>query len=208
MIKMYWVKSPRWLQKLYSRLLWQLPAGRKTVYITFDDGPHPEVTTKVLQILDTYKVKATFFCIGKNVAAYPEIYKQLLLSGHVTGNHTHNHLNGWKTDTTSYLQDITNASAYIDSHLFRPPYGRISRKQIRQLRQTKPDISIVMWTLLSADFDTCLSAAECLNILKKYTTDGSIIVFHDSEKARERVLNCLPQYLQWLQSQGYTFGKL
>ncbi len=205
---MYWVKSPRWLQKLYRRLLWQQPAGNKTVYLTFDDGPHPEVTPKVLQILDTFKVKATFFCIGQNVAAHPQIFERLLVSGHATGNHTHRHLNGWKTNADIYIKDIDDASAYINSHLFRPPYGRISRKQIQQLLQNKPGIKIVMWTLLSADFDTRLTAADCLNILKKHTIDGSIVVFHDSEKARERMLPCLPEYLQWLQHQGYHFGVL
>ncbi|MBS1566531.1 MAG: polysaccharide deacetylase family protein, partial [Bacteroidetes bacterium] len=186
---------------------WQMPAGQKKIYLSFDDGPHPEATPFVLDTLRRYDAKATFFCIGKNVLQYPELYKRILLDGHATGNHTHNHLNGWKTPDKEYLGNIQEASQYIDSKLFRPPYGRISRFQALQV-QEQMGLRVVMWSVLSGDFDTSLSPQKCTENVQKSATGGSIVVFHDSEKAMPRLTYALPKVLEYFTALGYHFEKL
>jgi len=141
----YLVKTPWWVQQwIYPAYAWSMPAGQKKIYLTFDDGPHPEATPFVLDTLERYQAKASFFCIGKNVAAHPALYKRILLDGHAVGNHTQNHLNGWKTGDADYMANIVEASQYIDSKLFRPPYGRITRFQAKQV-QERLGLRIVMW---------------------------------------------------------------
>ena len=204
----YFVKSPFWIKKIYPGLFWEIPKSQKKIYLTFDDGPHPTITIKVLDLLKAYNAKATFFCIGNNVVKYPEVYKRVIDEGHTVGNHTFNHLNGWKTADELYLNDINKAMGYIDSNLFRPPYGRISRFQIQQLLKPKYQMKMVMWTVLSGDFDSDISAEKCLNNVLLSTKEGSIVVFHDSEKAAEKMLYALPKVLEQFSKKGFSFEKI
>jgi peptidoglycan/xylan/chitin deacetylase (PgdA/CDA1 family) len=202
---MYVIKSPWLLRRLYPSLTWSIPSHDKTVYLTFDDGPHPEITSGVLANLKEYNAKATFFCIGKNVVNHQETYRQVLDGGHAIGNHTYDHLNGWKTADDVYMNNIVKATEIIDSKLFRPPYGRISRFQVQQLKSI---FKIVMWDVLSADFDTNISPRQCLENVIKFTGPGSIIVFHDSEKAFPRLKYALPKALEYLSEKGFSFKSL
>ena len=201
----YLVKMPWWLKKWYGRLVWDIPVQDKVLYLSFDDGPHPEVTPFVLDMLKQYDAKATFFCIGKNVVAYPQIYKRILSEGHRTGNHTYNHLNGWKTPDKDYVENIRQASMYIDSDLFRPPYGRISAFQSAFLRGAPFNYKIIMWDVLSADFDRALTAEKCAGYVIRHGRPGSIVVFHDSEKAYDRLRGALPEVLKKFSVEGYRF---
>ena len=204
----YFVKSPFWFKKVYPDLFWEIPTQEKNIYLTFDDGPHPIITMQVLDLLKTYNAKATFFCIGNNVVKYPEVYKRIIDDGHAVGNHTFNHLNGWKTADELYLNDINRAMEYIDSNLFRPPYGRISRFQIQQLLKPKYQMKLIMWSVLSGDFDPDISAEKCMNNVLLSTKPGSIIVFHDSEKAAEKMLYALPKVLEQFSKKGFAFEKI
>ena len=201
----YLVKTPLWLKKIYPSCLWNLPRGDKKIYLTFDDGPHPVATPFVLDTLQAYQAKATFFCIGKNVELYPEMYKRILLEGHRVGNHTHNHLNGWKAEDAGYLDNVLMAARCIDSDLFRPPYGRITRFQIDCLTKPQPGFRIIMWDVLSGDFDTSLTAARCSRNVIKNAQPGSVVVFHDSEKAFERLKGALPGVLDHFAALGFEF---
>ncbi len=205
---MYLTNSPFWLQWLYPTLTWHKNRKEKYVYLTFDDGPIPVVTPFVLNTLKNFNVQATFFCIGENVSNYPEIYKEVLSNGHTTGNHTFNHLKGWNTPDTEYLLNIEKCTSLVDSNLFRPPYGRIKKSQIRKLRLKVPEMKIIMWDVLSGDFDPNISGEECVQNVLKSVTNGSIVVFHDSEKAFQRLEYALPIVLKNLQSQGYGFKML
>jgi peptidoglycan/xylan/chitin deacetylase (PgdA/CDA1 family) len=205
---MYLVKTPWLLKKTAPNRLWNMPAGEKKIYLTFDDGPHPEATVFVLDELEKYHAKATFFCIGNNVAAYPQLYKRILEEGHRAGNHTNNHLNGWKVDDEKYFRDIQDAAKYIDTDLFRPPYGRITRFQAAALSRSKHNFKIVMWDVLSGDFDKNITPQQCTSNVIKNTIDGSIVVFHDSEKAYERMREALKRTLDHFAGQGYTFVSL
>lgn len=201
----YLVRSPWWLKKIYSRLVWSIPTKEKVLYLSFDDGPHPVATPFVLDELKKYQARATFFCIGKNVQEYPQIYRRLLLEGHRVGNHTQNHLNGWKTDDKKYLENIRDAARLIDSNLFRPPYGRISAFQSSLLRSEPFDYKIIMWEVLSADFDRALTAQRCARNVIHHARKGSIVVFHDSEKAWDRLSEALPMVLKHFSGLGYRF---
>lgn len=202
----YFVKTPWWLKKLYPECVWEMPGQQKKIYLSFDDGPHPVATPFVLEQLKKYNANATFFCIGKNVEEYPFLYEEILDAGHVTGNHTFNHLNGWKTDDAVYVEDIIQAKKRIDSNLFRPPYGRATKFQLRLL--TKQKMLPVMWTVLSGDFDTGISKEKCLNNVVKNTVAGSIVIFHDSAKAYERLEYVLPRVLDHFSSKGFQFEKI
>ncbi len=205
----YLVKTPWWLKKIYPSLSWGAPADGKALYLTFDDGPHETATPFVLNQLKQYNAKATFFCIGKNVETHPGLYAQVLEDGHSTGNHTHNHLNGWKKPTNLYIENIQKASEHIKSRLFRPPYGRITQQQAKLLQQPQNGgFSIVMWDVLSGDFDTRLAPKGCLQNVLGSVVPGSIIVFHDSAKAFERMRYVLPAVLDHFSNQGYTFKTL
>jgi len=187
-----------------------MPADEKTVYLTFDDGPHPEITPWVLQQLKQYDATASFFCIGKNVEQYSTIYQQIIAAGHSVGNHTYSHQNGWETPDDAYLADVQKASALIDSRLFRPPYGRIRKRQAKRLYEAvgKKKVTVVMWDVLSADFDTSISPEACAGIVLKYVEPGSIVVFHDSEKAFPNLQYALPKVLMQLKKEGYQFSAL
>jgi peptidoglycan/xylan/chitin deacetylase (PgdA/CDA1 family) len=205
---MYLVKTPFWLRVLYPSLTWRIRGAGKTIYLTFDDGPHPTATPFVLEQLRKYNAKASFFCIGKNVSEHPGIYQNILDDGHAVGNHTHNHLNGWKTKDDIYLKDIEEAATLINSNLFRPPYGRIKRSQHKRLQSEDFRLKTVMWSVLSGDFDTNLSPEACLGYVLYHTKPGSIIVFHDSAKAWDRMQYALPKVLEHFTNEGYTFKSI
>ncbi len=205
---MYLVNTPWWVKKwLYPDYLWSMPRHEKKIYLSFDDGPHPLVTNFVLDELKKYNAKASFFCIGKNVAAHPDIYRRILLEGHAVGNHTYDHVNGWKTADKTYFDSIHHASKFIDSHLFRPPYGRITRFQGKQAA-VQLGFTIVMWSVLSADFDVSITPQKCWRNVQQSAGNGSIVVFHDSEKAMERMQYALPQTLLYFSERGFVFEKL
>lgn len=200
----YLVKTP-WLvgHVLFPGYLWSMPGNQKVIYLSFDDGPHPEITPFVLETLRQFGAKASFFCIGKNVVQHPLVYEQILKEGHAIGNHSHHHLNGWKTAEADYVHDVVQAAQHIPSLLYRPPYGRITRRQARLLRE-KLGSQIVMWSVLSGDFDRGISPAACLaNCLK--AGPGSIVVFHDSEKAFSRMRYALPGMLEYYAEKGFLF---
>jgi peptidoglycan/xylan/chitin deacetylase (PgdA/CDA1 family) len=179
-------------------------AHNRAVYLTFDDGPHPDVTAFVLDQLEQYKAHATFFCVGNNVRLYPQMYQRIIAGGHSVGNHTYDHLNGWKNDCATYVRNVEKAARGIDSLLFRPPYGRIRYTQIRRLRRSGVPWRIVMWTLLSGDFDPNISPEQCLDNVIRNLRPGSIVVFHDSLKAQERMAYALPQVLEYCRREGLT----
>ena len=203
---MYLVKTPFWLRALYPACTWKMPSTDKVIYLSFDDGPHPEATPFVLGQLKKYHAKASFFCIGKNVLSFANIYEQIIQEGHVVGNHTYDHLNGWKTDTASYLENIKSASNLIVSNLFRPPYGRISQNQLKNIAADKwmPQ-QIIMWDVLSGDFDLKLTGEQCARNVIKHAKSGSIVVFHDSAKAWDRLQVALPLVLDYFSNLGYRF---
>jgi peptidoglycan/xylan/chitin deacetylase (PgdA/CDA1 family) len=201
----YFTKTPFWLKKLYPTCLWNYPpTGGKKIYLSFDDGPHAAATPFVLDQLNKFNAKASFFCIGKNVLSETGIYKRILLEGHRVGNHTFNHLNGWKTDSKIYLQNIEMARELIDSDLFRPPYGRASAFQIRNLIE-KLNYKVVMWDVLSGDFDRTVTGMEAAERVIRKSRSGSIVVFHDSAKAYPVLEEALPLVLTYFSREGYSF---
>jgi len=199
------VTVPVFLKIFYPSLLWQMPEDEKKLYLTFDDGPHPEITPQVLEILDQFSAKASFFCVGDNVRKFPETYASLIENGHAVGNHSMNHLNGWKTNLNTYYDNVNECRGLVDSKLFRPPYGRITPSQIHTL---KKEYTIVMWSVLSYDFDAETNPEQCLEYVINNTEDGAIIVFHDSVKAAENMLYALPKVLKHYSDLGYTFASL
>ena len=206
----YLTKTPGLLKSMYPSCTWNFSRDSQVMYFTFDDGPHPVATPYVLDKLKEYNAKATFFCIGKNVVAHPDIYKRILNEGHAVGNHTFNHVNGWKTPDQEYIKNIAEARKYIDSNLFRPPYGRITNFQTRLLTATenvkqKTVFKIIMWDVLSGDFDIKSSAAKCAKNVTSNAKGGSIVVFHDSEKAMPRMQTALNESLKYFSEKGYTF---
>lgn len=204
----YLTKTPKWAFKLFNKSVWQMPDMEKNIFLTFDDGPHPEITPFVLNELDKFDAKATFFCIGKNVLENPLVFNQIIDKGHAVGNHTFSHLDGWKAKNTDYRTDILKAREYIDSDLFRPPYGRITRKQHKELAMMQRPFRIIMWSVLSGDFDVKLSPEECCENVISNVKSGSVVVFHDSEKANERLRYALPIVLKHFNEQGYLFRKI
>ena len=206
---MYLIKTPFLLKAFYPKCTWDIPSKEKVLYLTFDDGPHPEITTFVLEALKKYNAKATFFCIGNNVLSYPNMYENILAQGHAVGNHTYDHLNGWKTDLPIYFENIKSAAKLIESPFFRPPYGRITKQQIKQLKLANdlPN-KIIMWDVLSGDFDLKLSGETCARNVIKNAVPGSIIVFHDSVKAWDRLSVALPIVLNYFTDLGYKMEVL
>ena len=189
---------------LYPSLEWRIPTKEKIIYLSFDDGPHETATPFVLDVLAKYNARATFFCIGKNVRQFPEIYQRILNEGHAAGNHTEHHANGWKVSNEQYFSEINQTATMVKSNLFRPPYGRIRRSQIKALGNYR----IIMWTVLSGDFDLHLSAATCSSHVIKKAGAGSIVVFHDSTKAWERMSYALPKVLEYFSALGYRFEQI
>ena len=206
----YFIKTPWFIKKIFPSYVWDMPGNEKTLYLSFDDGPHPEVTPFVLQELKKYNAKATFFCVGTNVALHPQVYQQIISEGHAVGNHSHTHPNGWETPTAEYINDIAKAANYIQSNLFRPPYGRIKKQQAQKVKYAMKNEStrVIMWDVLSADFDTDFSPQQCLDNVLRNCTNGSIVVFHDSEKAFPNLHYCLPEAMKQLAGEGYNFKKI
>jgi peptidoglycan/xylan/chitin deacetylase (PgdA/CDA1 family) len=205
---MYLVKSPLLLKWYYPSLVWNKVRDQKVIYLTFDDGPIPDVTTFVLKTLKAFDARATFFCVGDNIVKHPDIFQNLLDDGHQVGNHTFNHLRGWATPDAEYLQNFQQCQQLTQTNLFRPPYGRIKKSQVRLIKQACPQVQIVMWDVLSGDFDTSLTPQDCFRNVIQYTENGSIVVFHDHLKAMDRLEYTLPKVLQHFREQGYTFGLL
>jgi len=212
-MKPYLTKTPSVVKFIFKNLIWDFNTEDKEVFLTFDDGPTPEVTTFVLDELRKYNAKATFFCIGKNVAKHPEIFKSILDDGHPIGNHTHNHYNCKEHKLDLYIENVLLAEETILKYnpknqvqLFRPPYGRISKKATKTIKQK--GYKIIMWDVLSADFDTSISAEKCIENVIKNVKSGSIIVFHDSLKAFPILQQALPEILKNLQNQGYSFSAI
>lgn len=206
----YPVKTP-WLARLcWPSRVWHVDTKAQEIFLTFDDGPHPIATPFVLDTLKQFNAKATFFCIGKNVVEHPAIYRRILDEGHQTGNHTQHHLNGWKTKDDVYLKDAAAAAQWIDSPLFRPPYGRIRSFQARQMKHAlqRTNTQIIMWSVLSGDFDTTLTKDQCLNNVIRNSGNGDIVVFHDSEKAFQLLEYALPRTLEYFAERGFVFKRL
>ena len=204
----YFAKTPKWIRKLFTGSVWEMPPAKNAIYLTFDDGPHPQITHFVLDELQKYNAKATFFCIGKNVMEHQVVFKRILNEGHAIGNHTYDHLDGWKTGNAKYLQNILKTKSYIDSDLFRPPYGRITPNQRRDLMKQHPAAKIIMWSVLSGDFDKNITREQCCENVLKNVERGSVVVFHDSEKAYEKLRYALPLVLKNLCEKGYQFEKI
>jgi len=206
----YFVKTPWWLKKIYSSYVWSIDTKEKILYLSFDDGPHAVATPFVLDELKKHQAKATFFCIGKNVVVEPAIYKRILDEGHTVGNHTYSHLNGWKTKDDVYLDDVREAGKFIDSIMFRPPYGRIKSFQAKNIKSvlSRRNVKIIMWDIISGDFDNTLNGNQCLQNVILNAKSGSIVVFHDSEKAFSRLQFVLPAVLQFFGEKGYRFERL
>ncbi len=217
---MYLVRPPYLLKNLYPKAIWRMDASQKKIYLTFDDGPVPEVTPWVLDVLKEKNVKALFFCVGENIETNPEIFQRIIDEGHQVGNHTYNHINGWNTSTDQYFQNIEKCEVVLrdlssDGHpsptgegkgmgrLFRPPYGKLKTTQYSRLL---PDYSIIMWDVLSADYDNDTSPEKCLSNSIDFTRNGSIIVFHDSIKAEKKLRYALVPFIDWALKEGFEFG--
>ena len=197
------IEQPPWLYRvLFPRTVWRIPNKGKCVYLTFDDGPIPEITPWVLDLLDKYSIKATFFCVGDNVRKHPNVYQMILDRGHHVGNHTFNHIQGIKFWTKNYLANISLASEYIKSDLFRPPHGHM---RLLQLFFLLKKYKIIMWDVVTRDYSPHMTPKGVFNVVKNYTRNGSIIVFHDSLKAESNMKEALPQAIEWLLEQGYRF---
>ncbi|MDQ3046462.1 MAG: polysaccharide deacetylase family protein [Bacteroidota bacterium] len=199
---MYIVQPPYLLKKLLPAAVWRMSALEKKIFLTFDDGPIPEITPWLLDLLAAENVKATFFCVGENVVKHPHIYQKILDNGHRVGNHTFNHLNGWNTDTKDYIGNVRKCANVLKSELFRPPYGRIKRSQARQLQ----DYKMIMWDVLSGDYDKSTSPQQCLENVIKNFRNGSVIVFHDNLKAQENLEFALPAFIAHAKAKGFIFS--
>ncbi len=204
----FWIKTNRIVKLLFPKYIWDIPNCENKVFLTFDDGPTPEITEWVLEQLKLYNAKATFFCIGQNIEKYPKIFDRLISEGHAIGNHTFNHLKGWNTSNDNYIENIKKCSVYNSSYsmiennleLFRPPYGKIKNSQAKALR--KLGYKIIMWDVISMDYDQGISSEQCLSNVLNNIAEGSIVVFHDSVKAKEHLQFVLPKTLAYLKEKG------
>jgi peptidoglycan/xylan/chitin deacetylase (PgdA/CDA1 family) len=210
-MKAYWIKTNLIIKKLFSGYVWDIPNAEKKIFLTFDDGPTPEITDWVLQLLKKYGATASFFSIGKNIDENPELFKRIIEDGHSIGNHTHNHLNGWETPTTTYIENfnrcnlsISNLSTSTTIRIFRPPYGKIKPRQAKYIKAK--GYKIIMWDVLSADFDQNITQEKCLDNVISNMKSGSIIVFHDSVKAFENLKYVLPKTLDFIAENQFKYG--
>lgn len=199
------IEQPPFILRRIWRAHWRLPRTPKCVYLTFDDGPCPDTTPQLLDILDSYGVKATFFCVGDNVRKHPALFDELLRRGHAVGNHTMHHLRGFNYTEREYIKDVMAADSLIRSPLFRPPYGRITLKQIRHLKR---HFTVIMWDVITRDYNARLTPEKVTGIVKRYSRNGSIIVFHDSVKASKNMFRAIRPSIEWLKEQGYEFRTL
>lgn len=203
---MFWHHIPVWIQKSLWPFVWRVDTDEKVIYLTFDDGPIPNLTEQILDILAQFEARATFFCVGENVKRNPTIFEQLQKQGHSVGNHTYSHLNGWKTSTQTYLENWQKCQDILpQTRLFRPPYGKMTPSQVYHL-QTKTDI--ILWDVLTGDFSPTITKEKCLTKTSKYAQNGSIIVFHDNVKAERNLLFTLPALLQQKKQEGFRFEAL
>jgi peptidoglycan/xylan/chitin deacetylase (PgdA/CDA1 family) len=194
------LQVPEILKSVIKNVVWRINPAKKVIYLTFDDGPNPGVTPQVLDILDRFEVKATFFCVGENVSRFPDVFDEVKRRGHTVGNHTFNHLKGFEYSTDDYVRNVKKASEFIDSRLFRPPHGQIKPSQIKAL---KDDYLIIMWDFITYDYDKRIEPEKIIAEVKKRSRNGSIVVFHDSLKAEKNVLQVLPEALRFWKENGY-----
>ena len=197
---------PTWIQRLYQGVVWRTDPSSKVLYLTFDDGPIPECTPQVLDILSRYGVKATFFMVADNAVRYPELLERVKAEGHTLGNHTYHHLRGFKVDTSTYLADVAKAEEVLNTKLFRPPHGRMRGAQKKALIET--GYEIFLWDLLTHDYNPKYSVNHMLSVVRRYVRNGSIIVFHDSLKSKDRMLQVLPKVIECMHDMGYRFDVL
>lgn len=198
----YWVKTPRFVPYVFSELVWRFSPAKPNIYLTFDDGPSSLVTEDILSILEEESIKATFFCVGKNVIKNPDLYKKILTRGHSIGNHSMTHPNGWKANSGFYQNDINQATELINSNLFRPPFGKLN---IKSLKSLKKKFQIVMWDVVSGDFDLKLSSNKVISNVVDNTRNGSIIVMHDNDKFKALTLSSLLSIIKGLKEKGFCF---
>jgi len=203
--EMYLVRPTYLLRSVFPSLIWRKDSSLKKLYLTFDDGPIPEVTPWVLDLLKKENIKATFFCVGANVHSNPEIYQRILNEGHTVGNHTYNHMNGWDFPTDQYLENVEKCAESVQSSLFRPPYGKLKPSQVSNLAAK---YSIIMWDVLSGDYDKNTSKEKCLKNVIDHFRNGSIIVFHDSYKAKQNLMYALPEFISHAKAEGFEFDLL
>ena len=199
---MFIEQPPQWVRLLYPKAIWRMDKKEKAVYLTFDDGPIPHITPWVLDLLDKYQIKATFFMVGDNIRKYPEEFKMVVEKGHRLGNHTFNHIRGYEYHSENYLANTDKANEYLHTDLFRPPHGHLKWGQYQILKQR---YRIIMWDLVTRDYSKQLNGAQVLEKVKKYARNGSIITFHDSLKAEQNMKYALPRAIEWLKEQGYQF---
>lgn len=202
---MYFVRTPYLIRKLLPKAIWRMCDNEQKIYLTFDDGPIPAITPWVLALLKRENIKATFFCVGENAKRNPQLLQQIIDEGHVIGNHTYNHVNGWNLNNDEYLKNVDKCSHVVPSQLFRPPYGRIKKSQFAALSK---DYKIIMWDVLSGDYDKNISPERCLTNCTKNIRNGSIIVFHDSYKAEKNLTFALPQFITYAKQNGFVFDVL
>ncbi|MCO4822230.1 MAG: polysaccharide deacetylase family protein [Flavobacteriaceae bacterium] len=210
------VKTPELVKRMFPNLIWDLPSREKVIYLTFDDGPTPEITNWTLEVLKRYNAKATFFCIGKNIEAHPEIFQNIMNQGHAIGNHTYNHVKGWKTKTKDYLENVNKCQDIMNSHaqnsefkiqnIFRPPYGQLRPKQAKALSAL--GYNLIMWSVLSIDWDNNVNMEQCLKNVIDNTKSGHVIVFHDSIKASRNMKYALPKMLEYFNEKGFVFKRI
>ncbi|MCB9223745.1 MAG: polysaccharide deacetylase family protein [Crocinitomicaceae bacterium] len=199
-------RIPKWLKRFYPGAIWDFSFRSNSIFLTFDDGPNPSTTPYLLELLDQHQIKATFFCLGKNVQNYPELFEMIIQNGHEVGNHSMNHPKGLHTTKHEYVQDVVSASQFIPGKLFRPPYGKIKPSQFRALK--KMGYQTIFWSVLSYDFDQKLATDEFIETMMSYCEPGSIYVFHDSDKAAKTLQHELPELIQQMKMSGYHFAKI
>ena len=203
----YLVKKPGWIRRLYGDCLWEMPSTEKIIYLTFDDGPHPEATPFVLDELKRFNAKGTFFCVGENVVKEKEIYNRIISEGHAVGNHSFSHLDGWKASPARFMEDIRKAKQLIHSDLYRPPYGHIFPWQVKKLKN-QDNLKVIMWSVLSGDFDVHTTPERCYENVRRNIKSGAIVVFHDSTLAFANLQVVLPKILEEFSKQDYSFRAL
>ena len=202
-MRAYLVKTPSFFRLLYPSCVWKIPNAKNEIFLTFDDGPSPEFTERILDVLASKNILATFFCVGKQVEKHSQLFKNIIAAGHSVANHSHSHQNGWTTNNIAYINDVKSCAKLINSNLYRPPYGKISSKQLKVL---KKKYHIIMWDVIGGDFDLKATAEKIKQNVLKNTQSGSIIVLHDNPKFAEKMLSVLPQIIDSLLLSGFRFS--